>query len=647
MKFPHTERFGIGFGFKKEAENNILMTLWPRQEHNSPVFTSIQIEDLGAFFPLIQDAKEKHEIQGNFGIVAWIHTHPHMSLFLSGTDRETIKNWSELIDGVVAIVFNVFGRRDEIWRTFAPDNEVLSSRLDTHLAEKKLEPFFKQLCRDIPRRMSDIGRPIEALFTPFASYSNATLGLNLDDTIDPQLAEERSSSKAFPLSKKISGDLHMLVKFLRKKTALRAAEGVSIASGTLIPPVQGRNDQNELKRRLERYDDWFIPAVPAVEISISMGEKLPEELKRPLIKSEFGEILGFQSGICSAILFPKSKDFQNFRLKGCGFGNNGFVTEVSLYANGGRYQELRGAQFENTCQREQHMNRIVNQRLEAYKIPAANIPLGWWRYECPWPAKPFCGLFLTSGEFRLRDDLLFSIESALPRLLMNPIKIPASLEIIGGKPSYQFLLEQRSPLSLVNWELFPDIDELENKYYEDAHANATNIELGRFLRADPPNITNLYWTLGVQAGKIKKILEDANIIWGTYFDKRNNVWHCNSHADNFVLVSNEDGASISILDFDLSFDRGSFVNIVGRDHSFDSLLKMENWWLQLDLAGYTANSFPPVKEIKLDYPWSVIRNGLRETLITGYLKGYKEGQYAMLSPGMLSLICYCLMNQKS
>lgn len=111
----------------------------------------------------------------------------------------------------------------------------------------------------------------------------------------------------------------------------------------------------------------------------------------------------------------------------------------------------------------------------------------------------------------------------------------------------------------------------------------------------------LYSRLGYEIGKIKRIMQDNNINWGTYEDQPFRL-HCNAHTDNILILSkerrkNHNGTPnlISILDFDLSFFKDNFINInldsqpdkYGKKDNilFDCLLNIERQHLEWEIGG--------------------------------------------------------------
>ena len=78
---------------------------------------------------------------------------------------------------------------------------------------------------------------------------------------------------------------------------------------------------------------------------------------------------------------------------------------------------------------------------------------------------------------------------------------------------------------------------------------------------------------GAECGKVKRLLDEAEISWGYFTDHNPYEPHCNAHPNNFLVIdplSNKDGCITAALDFDLAFDFPSFVNIIEPDPEFFS-----------------------------------------------------------------------------
>jgi hypothetical protein len=158
-------------------------------------------------------------------------------------------------------------------------------------------------------------------------------------------------------------------------------------------------------------------------------------------------IKGYKSGRRSGLI--KINNIW-YRLKGCGNDNNGF--EEQQMANGG--VEVRGCMFTHTSYRELYITDFLRQ----HDLSCANAPIGWWKYYNniinsernedsnftsnnnkeddandasnnkeklqdndgdgeTMKVTCSCALFMTVGDRRFGDHVLFGLESLFPFML--------------------------------------------------------------------------------------------------------------------------------------------------------------------------------------------------------------------------------------
>lgn len=66
----------------------------------------------------------------------------------------------------------------------------------------------------------------------------------------------------------------------------------------------------------------------------------------------------------------------------------------------------------------------------------------------------------------------------------------------------------------------------------------------------------LYERVGYEIGKVKRVFIDNNLNWGYYRDHHRQLFHCNSHLNNFVVLPSSPEHNFHCLapiDFDLAF----------------------------------------------------------------------------------------------
>jgi len=131
-------------------------------------------------------------------------------------------------------------------------------------------------------------------------------------------------------------------------------------------------------------------------------------------------------------------------------------------------------------------------------------------------------------------------------------------------------------------------------------------------------------------------------------------WHCNAHANNLVLLPQDEGMEqqsfLSYLDLDMAFDDKTFVDPwdapafsathaedgrvasagdlgIGRE-AYDRLLLRECVnFMEVLAGGDTSNGVPMVAKATVDAQGArlhAVRAGLYDTLVLGYLRGYHD-----------------------
>eukprot|EP01080_Neovahlkampfia_damariscottae_P010487 gene10487-3009_t len=437
------------------------------------------------------------------------------------------------------------------------------------------------------------------------------------------------------------------------------------------------SDEKLKKKSLERnnlpeykgpeYMSLILPAVPGTDPIINKLEKdvssFPIQLQKPIMKSRDGNILGYHSGIRSAIIPFNGK---YYRLKGCGNMYEKFPLFQIPHEERDDLVEIRGCTFEHTSSRELLYFGKVNKLMMENDIPLSNISLGWYEYnlsKTPLPkVKRVCAIYETKGEKRLADHLLTGIERLLPLLISTEkfdskdflSKYP-SVRVDGDSVistwmsvSCEFDL-QTSYFNMLNFDL-PEISpKFETKYetWKDIwEENSSILTLGlEFLKKNQKSakslLSYLYWRLGREVGFIQKLFSKNNINWGTYNDKLGD--HSNSHANNLVILPMEkvDRNFLAPLDFDMAYNKEFFDR--SDDKLFQDWLKMEEKAQACSISGADFNS--GVREVeKLDNPiLDSIRWGLRDTMLLGYYNALNDEKDLCPLDPKLTEYCYALI----
>ncbi len=134
----HVEEGGFLLGFRKNGHAYFTGAVFPGQVKASAACCEFPAKDL-TMIRLALDRLEDDEVPGVEDIstiVGWIHTHPHLSVFLSGTDDRTIGRWRNFDPNMRAVVADVFKRSfDEQIGVFNADCD----RTDLELAEISID----------------------------------------------------------------------------------------------------------------------------------------------------------------------------------------------------------------------------------------------------------------------------------------------------------------------------------------------------------------------------------------------------------------------------------------------------------------------------------------------------------------------------
>jgi proteasome lid subunit RPN8/RPN11 len=102
------EQGGFALGYRQQGHSFITAVVLPANGHSSSTYCEYPTRDLD----LVRQAMSA--LEGLSGsdrlatITAWVHTHPHLGVFLSGTDRATLKQWGALDRNARAIVVDAY-----------------------------------------------------------------------------------------------------------------------------------------------------------------------------------------------------------------------------------------------------------------------------------------------------------------------------------------------------------------------------------------------------------------------------------------------------------------------------------------------------------------------------------------------------------
>lgn len=634
------EKGGVAIGFRdKESKNTTIIGFcFFKQIHHSSVFCEFDPADMLHALSILANLNEKYNPEHPIGIMAWVHTHPNSGIFLSGTDEMTLANFSAIDKNLVALVIDAYNKNYVKYGAFIK-HEGKSIKIDCNFIEiadfNNLETYWNEFKKELKSRLKH--SPLEFISSLEIKPKIASLSYYETERLDD-----------LQIMNKFSDFHKSIIKKRRKKIKLNKARGESYSfignygnDGFSLDKLLLGSKETYI-RLCQEEAEYFELAIPSTDVAFC-ASNLPDILKTPLIKSLTGNLTGYESGQRSALLFDSNVDII-YRLKGCGQDTLGFLLKNNKYVSGKSYKELRGSQFQRTCLREQLITLILRDKLIKKNILVGNFPLGWWIYFDSYPVNPYCGLFSTEGDLRLKDDILYSIESLIPMLFdnCNLNILPEEITSRMYKNMSAILFNDAQLVDLRKYD-FSNIS-LSN-FINKVKLNNSNFEIYNFIPYHKDiNLGHIYWKLGSQMGFIKRSLEEEDFIWGTFLDPRE-AHHFNAHGNNFILNLNKNGhLNLSPVDFDLAFNRESFIQLekLKNDYSFDSLFKIEKSLLQYDIVdGITLIGFDQ-PSISLQEPYNALRSCLRETMILGFLTGYNDKYTEILNIEELYFLLICL-----
>ena len=307
----------------------------------------------------------------------------------------------------------------------------------------------------------------------------------------------------------------------------------------------------------------------------------------------------------------------------------------------------------------------------------------------------YCGIFHTLGDKRLRTHLLCGLEKILEKIatlcvskqlineeLLNEIKkifpatrLPDKIETFKTikffgplnttidewvkKPVYEqkhydaiISVDQLKKEINENKNLKIFIDQTENydeiynllsENLSEKHKLMTKKIIENMKKGQAngkkffSTLLNIYIRIGYEVGKIKRLMQDANINWGSYID-RGSSYHCNAHSNNLVVLPQGNDSLLSPLDLDLAFSKEKMI-IINKDcptygqqdlSYWDNYINAEFVDLSLNLCGAEDYNFQfeKNKNKNPDSLESKTKNAIRfllcDCMLENYMKGYDK-----------------------
>jgi proteasome lid subunit RPN8/RPN11 len=146
-KFPRKEQGGIVLGYRQNNRTYFSAVILPQQLRATSVWCEFPTEHIGLVREACDRVADMPGAEKVSTVVAWIHTHPHLGVFLSGTDRDTLKQWQGLDSQTRAAVVDVFARgfEDQLG-VFDGDGQPVGVALESAaLPGELVESFLRHL----------------------------------------------------------------------------------------------------------------------------------------------------------------------------------------------------------------------------------------------------------------------------------------------------------------------------------------------------------------------------------------------------------------------------------------------------------------------------------------------------------------------
>lgn len=372
--------------------------------------------------------------------------------------------------------------------------------------------------------------------------------------------------------------------------------------------------------------------------------------------------------------FDKGTTF--IRAKGCGMWLNNFRIAFpsimikkshSIYAPKGKtVLEISGVSYLKTSLHEMSSTMIIEANLNKIGLFCANHSIGFWIYkkiECD--SSPLfektVSIFETLGDCRLECHLLTGLERLLAKKyddqfalkILNAID-PLFEGMIEKSPSKNcatfskcFLLSSQSlNQSIINETLF-NLNDFELNDFSDESIQKMGLIptfriYDRIKNIDRSflNLAKLFGQIGFECGRYLSVIHRSGFIWGFFEDNDYGTIQCNSHCNNFVVLSKEQCLSnkkrlqiLAPLDFDLSFHKNSTVNLNAKPPVPDPSYFLKTAFSEVnymasDIGGFCATCEGSITAIKARKPPPGLLSNLlwllRDCAAYEFYKGYQK-----------------------
>ncbi len=106
--YPDTEWGGMLIGSRKDGKALVAACIFPPQKTQHCTFCEFEGREIVLAKNALRESLECSPSSEIKQIVAWVHTHPNLGIFLSGTDRTTFKMWTAFDHEALAVVIDPF-----------------------------------------------------------------------------------------------------------------------------------------------------------------------------------------------------------------------------------------------------------------------------------------------------------------------------------------------------------------------------------------------------------------------------------------------------------------------------------------------------------------------------------------------------------
>ncbi|MEM2900418.1 MAG: hypothetical protein QXT63_06455 [Thermoplasmata archaeon] len=180
--YPSLEWGGMLIGERRECYSKVCIAIFPSQKRQDRCYCEFD----GGELVLIKNALSSENMQSSKWVnIGWIHTHPNLTVFLSGIDKRSFEAWSALDPLAVAVVIDPFSENKKI------------GAFDSRYEEIRID-ILKEVCVSDVRNIDVFCKEVSKEYTK----KNWELPTVICPTIsDREMLIEIGEMKEYPLKK--------------------------------------------------------------------------------------------------------------------------------------------------------------------------------------------------------------------------------------------------------------------------------------------------------------------------------------------------------------------------------------------------------------------------------------------------------------